>query len=181
MSRCYGNREFITNCLLIDNCDFDIILGMDWLSQVHAVIDCQRKRVVFRFPKLSEFESSAEGILLDSDADPDVVCTETLATLDGSQTDIPVVVRDFLDVFSEELPGLPPDREVEFTIEVLPGTAPISKAPYRMAPIELAEVKKQIEELLTKGFIRPSTSPWGAPVLLVKKKDGTLLSPAYSP
>ena len=76
-------------------------------------------------------------------------------------------------MFPEDLPGLPPDREVEFTIEVLPGTAPISKAPYRMAPIELAEVKKQIEELLNKGFIRPSTSPWGAPVLLVKKKDGT--------
>ena len=75
---------------------------------------------------------------------------------------------------SQELPGLPPIREVEFSIEVIPGTTPISMAPYRMAPAELKELKTQLQELLDKGFIRPSVSPWGAPVLFVKKKDGSL-------
>jgi hypothetical protein len=87
--------------------------------------------------------------------------------------DIPVV-QEFPDVFSTEFSGLPPEREVEFGIECIPGTGPISKAPYRMAPAELKELKVQLQELLDKGFIRPSSSPWGAPVLFVKKKDGTL-------
>ena len=84
------------------------------------------------------------------------------------------VVGEFLDLFPEELPGLPPEREVEFSIELLPGTSPISRTPYRMAPTELRELKAQLQDLIDKGFIRPSTSPWGAPVLFVKKKDGTL-------
>ncbi|XP_060969706.1 uncharacterized protein LOC133036944 [Cannabis sativa] len=84
------------------------------------------------------------------------------------------VVAEFLDVFPEELPGLPPHREIEFVIELVPGTAPVSRAPYRMAPSELKELKIQLEELLKLGFIRPSYSPWGAPVLFVKKKDGTM-------
>ena len=80
---------------------------------------------------------------------------------------------EFLDIFPEELPGLPPHREIEFRIDVVSDTAPISMPPYRMAPAELKELKEQLQELLDKGFIRPSTSPWGAPVLFVKKKDGT--------
>ena len=84
------------------------------------------------------------------------------------------VVRDYSDVFPEELPGLPPDREIEFCIDVVSGTQPISIPPYRMAPAELKELKAQLQDLLDKGFIRPSVSPWGAPVLFVKKKDGTL-------
>ncbi|KAG8498747.1 hypothetical protein CXB51_005165 [Gossypium anomalum] len=83
-------------------------------------------------------------------------------------------VKEFRDVFPEELLGLPPNREVEFGIDLLPGTAPVSIAPYRMAPKELVELKAQIQELLDRGFIRPSVSPWGAPVLFVKKKDGTM-------
>ena len=79
-----------------------------------------------------------------------------------SMTDIPVVF-EFSDVFPEELPGLPPDRDVEFEINLLPGTAPISRRPYRMNPIELAELKVQLQELLEKGLIRPSSSPWGCP------------------
>jgi len=84
------------------------------------------------------------------------------------------IVRDFPDVFPEELPGLPPEREVEVSIDVLPGTTPIAQAPYRMASVELAELKFQLQELLDKGFIHPNNSPWGASVLFVKKKDGTL-------
>ena len=87
--------------------------------------------------------------------------------------DVPVVC-DFPDVFPEELPGMPPDRSVEFVIELVPGTAPISKRPYRMPPEELAELKKQLEELEGKGFIQPSTSSWGCPGLFVKKKDTTI-------
>ena len=85
-----------------------------------------------------------------------------------------LVVKYFSDVFPEELPGIPPIREVDLSIEILPGIAPTSRAPYRMAPTELKELKIQLQELLDKGFIRPSVSPWGAPVLFVKKKDGTL-------
>ena len=77
-------------------------------------------------------------------------------------------------MFPEDLPGLPPDREVEFSVDLVPGTTPISKTPYRMAPVELKALKEQLQELLDKGFIRPSVSPWGAPVLFVKKKDGSL-------
>ncbi|KAG8474681.1 hypothetical protein CXB51_031149 [Gossypium anomalum] len=84
------------------------------------------------------------------------------------------VVCEFTDVFPEELPGLPPVREVEFGIDLIPGTAPISIAPYRMAPAELKELKSQLQELTDKGFVRPSFSPWGAPVLFVKKKDGSM-------
>ena len=87
--------------------------------------------------------------------------------------DIPIV-RDYLDVFPEELRGLPLEREVEFTIDLAPGTALISKSPYRMAHLELKELKIQLQELLDKGFIRPSVSPWGAPILFVKKNDGSM-------
>ena len=84
------------------------------------------------------------------------------------------VIRKFPDVFLEELLGVPLEREVDLSIEVVQGTTPISRAPYRMAPTELKELKTQLHKLLDKGFIRPSVSPWGAPVLFVKKKDGTL-------
>jgi hypothetical protein len=77
------------------------------------------------------------------------------------------VVRDFPDVFSEELPAMPPDREVEFIIDLLPGTVPISKQPYKMSVEELIELKKQLTELQEAGYIRPSSSPWGASVLFV--------------
>ena len=98
-----------------------------------------------------------------------------LSDLNGSVelADIPVV-EEFPDVFPNELPGHLVDREIEFTVDILSGTQPISKTPYRMAPAELRELKSQLQELLDKGFVRPSTSPWGAPVLFVKKKDGTL-------
>ena len=80
---------------------------------------------------------------------------------------------EFPDVFPDDLPGMPPDRDIEFVIYLLPGTAPISKRLYRMAVNELEELKKQLKELLDKKFIRPSSSPWGAPVIFVEKKDGT--------
>ena len=97
------------------------------------------------------------------------VCAATVKEV----KDIPVV-REFPDVFPEDLPGLPPERDVEFVIELQPGTAPISRRSYRMPPKELAELKTQLQDLLNKGFIRPSSSPWGCPAIFVKKKDQTL-------
>jgi hypothetical protein len=82
-------------------------------------------------------------------------------------------VKDFSDVFPEDLPGMPPEREIEFIIDLLPGTAPISKRPYRMGVNELEELKKQLRELYSKGYIHPSSSPWGAPIIFVEKNDGT--------
>ena len=93
---------------------------------------------------------------------------------EGTLVDEIPVVREFLDVFPDDIAGLPPDREVKFTINLVSGTEPISIPPYRMAPAELRELKAQLEELLSKGFIRPSISPWGAPVIFVKKKYGSL-------
>jgi hypothetical protein len=96
-----------------------------------------------------------------------------LNPLDASSTMDVRTVSEFPDVFPEELPGMPPDREIEFVIELVPGTAPIFKRPYRMAANQLAELKEQLQELLEKGYICPSASPWGAPVIFVPKKDGT--------
>nr|KYP49089.1 Transposon Ty3-I Gag-Pol polyprotein [Cajanus cajan] len=96
----------------------------------------------------------------------------TLET-DSKLDEIPLV-KEFPEVFPKDVSSLPPKREIEFSIDLIPGTSPISIAPYRMSPTELVELKKQIEELQEKQFIRPSVSPWGAPVLLVKKKDGSM-------
>jgi hypothetical protein len=93
--------------------------------------------------------------------------------LDASQGSEVPMVNKFPDVFPKELPGMPPDRDIEFVIELKPGTSPIYKTPYMMATLELAELKEHIKELLEKGFIRPSSSPWGAPVIFVPNKDGT--------
>jgi hypothetical protein len=90
-----------------------------------------------------------------------------------SIADIPIVC-EFLDVFPDDLPGLPSDRDVEFKIELLPSTVPIFRRPYRMPPNELAELEVQLNELLKKGLIRPSSSPWGCPAIFVKKKDQSL-------
>nr|GEZ92813.1 putative reverse transcriptase domain-containing protein [Tanacetum cinerariifolium] len=81
-----------------------------------------------------------------------------------------LIVRDFSEVFHEELPGLSPTRQVEFQIDLIPGAAPVARAPYRLAPSEMKELAYQLQELSDKGFIRPSSSPWGAPVLFVKKR-----------
>jgi hypothetical protein len=95
------------------------------------------------------------------------------AMMESPVKEIPLVC-EYADVFPDQLPGMPPDRDIEFAIELQPGTSPISKRPYRMSPAELAELKKQLQELLDKGSIRPSTSPWGCPALFVKKKDESL-------
>ncbi|KAA0067821.1 reverse transcriptase [Cucumis melo var. makuwa] len=173
--------------LVLDMLDFDVILGMDWLAANHASIDCSHKEVAFNPPSMVSFKFKGEG----SRSLPQVISAMRASKLlsqgtwsilasvvDTREVDVSSssepVVRDYPDVFLEELPGLPPHREVEFAIELEPGTVPIFRAPYRMAPVELKELKVQLQELLDKGFIRPSVSPWGAPVLFVKKKDGSM-------
>nr|GFD33607.1 putative reverse transcriptase domain, aspartic peptidase domain protein [Tanacetum cinerariifolium] len=106
-------------------------------------------------------------------------CEGFLATIHDTTSEVPSIhdqpiVSEFSDVFLGELPGIPPVREVEFNIELITGAEPISKAPYRMALIELKELKDKLQELLERGFILLSVSPWGAPVLFVKKKDGSM-------
>nr|GEX13182.1 putative reverse transcriptase domain, aspartic peptidase domain protein [Tanacetum cinerariifolium] len=106
-------------------------------------------------------------------------CEGFLATIHDTTSDVPSIhdqpiVSEFPDVFLDELPGIPPVCEVKFSIELIPGAEPILKAPYRMAPIELKELKDQLQELLERGFIHLSVLPWGAPVLFVKKKDGSM-------
>ncbi|KAL0536183.1 hypothetical protein IC582_025122 [Cucumis melo] len=173
--------------IVLDMLDFDVILGMDWLAANHASIDCSRKEVTFNPPSMASFKFKGGG----SKSLPQVISAIRASKLlsqgtwgilasvvDTREADVSLssepVVRDYPDIFPEELPGLPPHREVEFAIELEPGTVPISRAPYRMAPAELKELKVQLQELLDKGFIRPSVSPWGAPVLFVKKKDGSM-------
>ncbi|GJT58370.1 putative reverse transcriptase domain-containing protein [Tanacetum coccineum] len=106
--------------------------------------------------------------------DPNVVTAQIMEKKSDEKRleDIPVV-REFLEVFPEDLPGLPPVRQVEFQIDLIPGATPVARAPYRLAPSEMQELSNQLQELADRGFIRPSTSPWGAPVLFVKKKDGS--------
>ncbi|KAL0556312.1 hypothetical protein IC582_004825 [Cucumis melo] len=173
--------------LVLDMLDFDVILGMNWLAANHASIDCSRKEVTFNPPSMASFKFKGGG----SRSLPQVISAIRTSKLlsqgtwgflasvvDTREVDVSLssepVVRDYPDVFPEELPGLPPHREVEFAIDLEPGTVPISRAPYRMAPAELKELKVQLQELLDKGFIRPSVSPWGAPVLFIKKKDGSM-------
>ena len=182
-----GGQEFLAYLILLDIHDFDVILGMDWLSRHHATMDCYRKEVRFCRPGHTEVVFYGLRKTL-----PNSIMTAMKASKmlqksyqgylayaievrdSGSRLEDILVVREFSDVFPEDLPGIPPDREIDFEIELALGTEPISKAPYRMAPLELKELKVRMEELVNKGFVRPSTSPWGAPVLFVKKKDGSL-------
>ncbi|TYK01017.1 reverse transcriptase [Cucumis melo var. makuwa] len=165
----------------------DVILGMDFLFAHYASMDCHRKEVVFRKPGFAEvlFRGMRKVVsrslisILKAEKLLRKGCTSFLAHIVIVQRekfkpeDVPVV-KELLDVFPVDLSGLPPNKEIEFTIELLLGTVPISQAPYRTAPSELKELKIQLQELVDKGYIRPSVSPWGAPVLFVKKKDGTL-------
>ncbi|GJT62630.1 putative reverse transcriptase domain-containing protein [Tanacetum coccineum] len=128
------DHPFNINLMPVELGSFDVIIGMDWLSKYHALIDCAEK--IVRIPW------GNETLIVHGDG-----------------------------IFPEELPGLPPTRQVEFQIDLMPGDAPVARAPYQLAPSKMKELSEQRQELSDKGFIRPSSSPWGAPVLFVKKKD----------
>jgi hypothetical protein len=160
-----GKNLVRTDLLLLNLEGIDVLLGMDWMTRHRVSLDIPSRAVEIDSPDHEptilylpqrEYNNSyayaVEGIKL---------------------KDIPIVC-EYPDVFPNDLPGMPPDRDIEFVIELQPGTAPISKRPYRMPPNELAELKIQLQDLLDKGYIRPSASPWSCPALFVKKKDNSL-------
>jgi hypothetical protein len=139
------------------------------LSKYNVLINCAKKSVKLTTPEAKEMEFVAEPVVTAKG----VANRTKVNQLDASQGSEVLVVYEFPDVFPEELSGMPPDRDIKFVIELKLGTTPIYKTPYRMATPELAESKEHIKELLEKGFIHPSSSPWGAPVIFVPEKDGT--------
>ena len=164
-----------------------MVLGMDWLSRHSATLNCYKKEVKLHRP--GKLEVKFRGIRRELSSNMISAMAARRMLRKGCQgylayvvetgkewtlvDEIPVV-REFPDVFPDDITGLPPNREVKFTIDLIPRTEPISIPPYRMDPVELRELKAQLEELLRKGFIQPSISPWGAPVLFVKQKYGSL-------
>nr|GEV63859.1 putative reverse transcriptase domain-containing protein [Tanacetum cinerariifolium] len=179
------NQPFEIDLMPIKLGSFDLVIGMDWLSKYHAKILCDEKVV--------HIPINGETLIIRGDRSKtrlnliSYIKTERYISR-GCQVfmirvmekkldekileDIPVV-KEFLDIFPEDLPGLPPVRQVEFQIDLIPGAALVARTPYRLAPSEMQELSNHLQELTDRGFIRSSTSPWGAPVLFVKKKDGS--------
>jgi hypothetical protein len=160
-----GSRIFKTTLLILGLEGMDIILGADWMTQHRVVLDVPARALEIRSLTFEDL------VLYLPSQDSTWSCAFAMIELPLKKIS---VVCEYADFFPDELPGMPPDRDIEFAIELQPGTTPISKRPYRMPPAELVELKKQLQELLDKGFIRPSTSPWGCPALFVKKKDESL-------
>ncbi|GJU57617.1 hypothetical protein Tco_1235383 [Tanacetum coccineum] len=177
----------------IDLGSFDVSIGMDWLAKNHAVIVCDEKIVrisygneilIVQEVKSDKEKKSTLSIISCVKAQKymEKGCQLFLAQVTVKENkdeskekrlkDVPTV-RDFLEVFPEDLPGLPPIQQVEFQIDLVPGAALVARAPYRLAQSGMEELSTQLQELSDKGFIRPSSSPWGAPVLFFKKKDGS--------
>ncbi|XP_070024624.1 uncharacterized protein [Nicotiana sylvestris] len=128
--------ETRADLLLLDMIDFEVILGMDWLSLYHTILDCHDKTITLAISELPRLEWK-ESPMIDSAP----------------------VVWEFADVFPYDLPGMPPDRDIDFCIDLAPITQPISIPPYCMAPKDLKDLKEQLEELLAKSFVRPTVSP----------------------
>jgi hypothetical protein len=161
--------HFVANLIVLELKGIDIILGMEWLSKHKVLINYAKKSVKLTTPEGKELEFIVEPIVTTKG----VANLAKVNQLDASQGPEVPVVSQFPDVFPEKLPGMPLDRHIEFVIELMPNTAPIYKSPYTMATLELEELKENFKELLEKGFILPSSSLWGAPMIFVLKKDGT--------
>ncbi|GKB18679.1 putative reverse transcriptase domain-containing protein [Tanacetum coccineum] len=179
------NHIFEIDLMPIELGTFDVIIGMDWLVKHDVVIVCGEKVVRIPYGNKMLIVESGKGMsrlkvisCIKARKYVKRCCHLFLAHVTEKRSkekrleDVPVIC-DFLEVFPEELPGLPLPRQVEFQIDLVPRAAPVACAPYRLAPSEMRELLVQLQELLEKGFIRPSSSPWGAPVLFVKKKDGS--------
>nr|GEZ76092.1 putative reverse transcriptase domain-containing protein [Tanacetum cinerariifolium] len=184
---------FYIDLMPVELGSFNVIIGMDWLRRCHTVIVCDEKlvRIPYGNETLSFYTNESNNgresrliVISCSKAQEYVAkgCHIFLAQIsakkeedksEGKQLEDVPVVRDYPKVFPKDLPGLPPARPLEFQIDLIPGAAPVARAPYRLAPSEMKELSEQLQELSEKGFIRPSSSPWGASVLFVKKKDGS--------
>ncbi|KAI3820706.1 hypothetical protein L1987_08254 [Smallanthus sonchifolius] len=182
----FNGHTFPINLVPMPLGSFDIIIGMDWMSNHHAEVICFDKCIQIPLPSGETLRVFGEKPCKEHKL---MSCTTTQKYLrkkyvaflahivqkdvkEKNIQDIPII-RDFPEVFPKDLSGLPPVRQVEFRIDLVPGANPVARAPYRLAPSELQEIASQLQELSDKGFIRPSPSPWGAPVLFVKKKDGS--------
>ncbi|GJT19213.1 putative reverse transcriptase domain-containing protein [Tanacetum coccineum] len=187
------NHPFNIDLIPVELGSFDAIIGMDWLVKYQAIIVCAEK--IVRIPWGNEtLILHSDGSNQGYEARLHIIsytkthkymlkgCPVFLANVNTKEMedksekkrleDVPII-RDFPDVFPEDLPGLPPTRQVEFEIDLILGAAPVARAPYRLTPYEMKKLSEQLKEVSDKGFIRPSSSPWGAPVLFVKKKDGS--------
>ncbi|GJW47112.1 putative reverse transcriptase domain-containing protein [Tanacetum coccineum] len=187
------NHPFNIDLMPVELGSFDVIIGMDWLAKYQAIIVCAEK--IVRIPWGNEtLIVHSDGSNRGNETRLNIIsCTKikkymlkgchvflahvtTKETKDKSEEkrleDI-LIVRDFPEVFPEDFPGLPPTRQVEFQIDLIPGAAPVARAPYRLSPSKMKELSDQLKDLSNKGFIRPSSSPWGALVLFVKNKDGS--------
>jgi hypothetical protein len=156
-----GSKIILTNLIVINLVGMDVILGMEWMNQHKVILDISDRVVEINSPMVGH----TTLYLPFKDNTDSCAYVTIISPLD----EIPVVC-EYPDVFPDELPGMPPDRDVEFVIELQPGTAPISKRPYRMPPKELAELKTQLQELLDKGYIRPSSSTLGLPCSLCQEE-----------
>jgi hypothetical protein len=160
-----SGRIFSTSLIILNGQGIDVILGMSWMKLHRAVIDIAGRlvhldspvygKVILHLPAISHIKASLHHMI------------------EMKLGDIHVV-HEFSNVFHDDLPGMPPERVIEFKIELQPSTTPIAKAPYKMSHVELKELKLQLQGLLDKGYIRPSTSPWGCSALFVEKKDKEL-------
>ncbi|GJX46462.1 retrotransposon protein, putative, ty3-gypsy subclass [Tanacetum coccineum] len=157
---------FDINLIPFGSESFDMIIGMDWLSNHKAEIICHKKVVRIPLPNDKLLRVTGER------SEEKIRYLRSAKTKEQKQEEI-VMVRDYPKVFLDDLSGLPPNLEIEFCIELIPGAIPVAKSPYRLAPSEMEELSGKLKQLQDKGFIRPSSSPWGAPVLFVKKKDGS--------
>jgi hypothetical protein len=156
--------SFLVELIILESSGIDVILRIDYLTKYDGVISCAKRMVSLTSPQGERIEVNVSM----------PATTEAMVNqLEEKSLEHIRIGCEYSNIFPEELLGMPPDRDIEFSIELLPGTAPISKRAYQMDVKDLIELKKQIEELLEKGFIRPSSSPRGAPVLFVNKKDGS--------
>jgi hypothetical protein len=160
-----GSKAVKTDLVLLPLQGMDIILGMDWMTEYKVLLDVS-SRVI-------EIDSPSNGATTLYLPQQEYFHSCVYATTYIKLEDIPIVC-EYPDVFPNDLLGMSPDQDIEFIIELQPGTSSISKRPYRMPPNELAKLKIQLQDLLDKGFIRPSASPWGCPTLFVNKKDNSL-------
>jgi hypothetical protein len=161
--------EFPANLIVMGTQGIDVILGINWLDKYQAVISCDKRTIKLVSPLGEEVVTE----LVSPEPRKGGCHQMTIDSKEADPLETIKVVSKFSDVFLKDLPGMPLERKVEFAIELIPGTAPISKRAYMVSGPELVEIKKQIDDLSKKGYIRPSTSPWVAPVLFVEKKDGT--------
>nr|GFA10056.1 reverse transcriptase domain-containing protein [Tanacetum cinerariifolium] len=185
------NHPFNIDIIPVELGSFDVIISIDWLAKYHVVIICAEKIVrvpfgdeiiiiqgdgsnnkhktrlnIISYTKAQEYLTKGCHVFL-----ANITATKDEDMSKGKRLEDLPFVQEFPEVFPEDLPGIPPTRQVEFRIDLIPGAAPVARAPYRLAPSKMKELAKELQELTKKGFIRPSSSPWGAPVMFVKKKD----------